>query len=208
MEKRTEERFLEDIQGHELTIIRDDQNGRHIRLSKPASSSYFFDIITWGGCLCISGDVGTYVFSRTKDMFEFFREGANSRKDGGTLHINKGYWGEKLLSVGTNAGYKKFSESKFRHCVKEEFEQWEFNSDLEKEEVWQEVITDVLDRAEDCEISATEAAMLFSSSLEHQFTDFWVNDLKEYSHHYVWSLYAIAWGIKQYDAAITKKAVA
>ena len=43
------------------------------------------------GSLIASGDVGTYVFSRLADMFEFFRSPMTSD---GRLYINDSYWAE------------------------------------------------------------------------------------------------------------------
>ena len=69
----TEARFLGDVDWHVMTVLRDDGVHRHIRLKRPDSGSYWFDLITWPGTLCIDGDCGTYVFRRLEDMFQFFR---------------------------------------------------------------------------------------------------------------------------------------
>lgn len=82
----TEERFLRDVAKHEMTVIRDDGVHRHIRFKQPDSGMMFFDLITWPGFLCYCGDMGTYVFQRTQDMFGFFRK--NGRLDG----IDRRYW--------------------------------------------------------------------------------------------------------------------
>jgi len=66
------ERFLKDIKKHELKIIRDDGVYRHIRLKNPDSYAYNFDLITWPGYLCVTGDMGDWIFSRIEDMFNFF----------------------------------------------------------------------------------------------------------------------------------------
>ena len=58
----TEQEFLNDVRGHAMTILRDDGVHRHLRFKKPGSGTYWFDLITWPGTLCIDGDMGTYVF--------------------------------------------------------------------------------------------------------------------------------------------------
>ena len=73
----TEQRFLDDVKNHQISIIKDDGLHRFIRFKRPDSTSYWFDLITWPEFLCISGDCGTYVFSRTEDMFKFFRMNDN-----------------------------------------------------------------------------------------------------------------------------------
>lgn len=73
---------------HKLTIMRDDGLYRHLRCQKPGTWVYGFDIVTWPGYLCVCGDIGTWVFSRERDMVQWFE-----RMDG---RINPDYWSEKL----------------------------------------------------------------------------------------------------------------
>ena len=68
-----DEQFLRDVAEHTMTVIREDGVSRHIRFAKPGTSCMHFDLITWPGYLCYTGDMGTYVFQRLTDMFEFFR---------------------------------------------------------------------------------------------------------------------------------------
>lgn len=67
-ESEVKDRFLRDIQEHELTVIRDDGVYRHLRFQKPGTSVMYFDLITWPGHLCFTGDMGSYLFSRVRDM--------------------------------------------------------------------------------------------------------------------------------------------
>lgn len=183
-------RFLKDTIEHQIITIRDDGIHRHIRFKKPGTICYSFDLITWPGHLCISGDCGTYVFQRIEDMFEFFRG------DG----INPGYWGEKLLSVGTNAGYKEYSSDLFTAAVKEDITHWEYENDEQKYEVLAEVKSQVLDYAEEGEHFAYHAAYEYRSDYDHSFEDFFEHSFTEYTWSYLWCLYAINWGICQYDS--------
>ena len=41
----SEDRFLNDIRDHSLTVIKDDGVHRHLRFRRPASNTYWFDII-------------------------------------------------------------------------------------------------------------------------------------------------------------------
>jgi hypothetical protein len=90
-------RFARNTAGHTMTVLHDDGLYRHLRFtSNPRGySEYWFDLITTPGQLVFSGDGESYVFRRTTDMFEFFRSGIY--RDG-SLHINPGYWSEKLTS--------------------------------------------------------------------------------------------------------------
>lgn len=129
----TEDRFLRDVSEHEMTIVRDDGVSRHIRFKKPRTNCYFFDLITWPGHLCVSGDCGTYVFSRLDDMFEFFRvDRTHSVCKDRQLYINKQYWAEKVVSECRHGGIKEYSEDKFRAQIKDYFDQ-HFQDEIEEE---------------------------------------------------------------------------
>lgn len=110
----TEQRFLDDVKNHQINIVKDDGAHRFVRFKRADNSSYWFDLITWPGFLCISGDCGTYVFSRTEDMFKFFRMNDNdfNKKKDRLLNINPGYWGEKLEAIGRQ-GYMEFDGEVF-----------------------------------------------------------------------------------------------
>lgn len=204
-----EESFLKYVENHSMKIIRDDDLHRHLSFTNNGSSVYRFDLITWPGHLCISGDCGTYVFARIPDMFSFFRMDKNdfnySEKRG--LNINPGYWGEKLKSIDKQGRYKDYYPEIFEEKIKEYFEDWEFESEDQKEDVWAEIEAEVLNNAYDGETRAFDAALCFESSNGHQFDDFWEVDSTDYTFHYIWCLYAIVYGIHMYDQSKKQDAV-
>ncbi|ATF84597.1 hypothetical protein [Burkholderia gladioli] len=202
----TQQQFERDVSEHAMTIHRDDGVDRHVAFKKPGTSCYWFEILTWAGALCIRGDCGTYVFSRLNDMFEFFR---GECKDSEKLYINSGYWCEKLQSVdcdGYGAGKaREFSQENFAACVKAQF-----NSHLEDRSIsperraalWAEIQSSILDRSYDGETRAFDALTEFhDKEFPRLFQDCWEWNCKEYTHGFIWNLYAIAWAIRQYDAA-------
>ena len=69
----TEQSFLKDVAEHQMTVLRDDGVNRHVQFRRPGTICMGFELITWPGYLCYTGDMGTYVFRRLEDMFEFFR---------------------------------------------------------------------------------------------------------------------------------------
>lgn len=206
----TEKMFLKDVGAHQMTIIRDDGVHRHIRFAKPTTSCMHFDLITWPGYLCYTGDMGTYVFRRLHDMFEFFRTDREHMhlRDGKTLAINLGYWAEKLEGVDRGDGYEQFDSAKFRRVVNEYRIRWMremkdsgFDKD-DRRELWEAVEGDVLNRADDGEAGALSGAHEFTHHVggdSFQFDDFFEHRFNEYSHRFVWCCYALAWGIQQYD---------
>ena len=224
-----------------MEVLLDNGVYRHLSFTNNGSSVYRFDITTWPGHLCISGDMGTQVFSRLHDMFEFFNDDLDSK-----FPINPGYWGEKLQAIGTNSGYQEFSVDLFKENVWYEFNQFaeEYADQVEDErEVIQddslrdetesvedviahrdpdaeqeltkteqslkdlkEAIQDeVLDRSHDGAERAYDAAMNFQWEAEDgtkfYMQDFWEHDCQDYTFHYIWVLYAIVYGIGQYNTA-------
>lgn len=212
----TEERFLGDVAKHEMSVIRDDGVNRHVRFKEPGTINQYFDLITWPGHLCYTGDMGTYVFERATDMFDFFR---TPRRADGTLRINLGYWTEKLIAVDGNRGggkVKVFDESKFRRVINDYRVEWmriaKETGALDKSgrrELWEAVNDEVLCLLEDGGDRAQYAAYDFCHDPRSNprrpygwtFTDLFENDMTEYTHSIVWCCYALAWGIEKYDAA-------
>lgn len=207
----TEKSFLDDVRDHVIKVIRDDGIHRHIRLQKPGSMCMHFELITWPGYLCYTGDMGTYVFSRLEDMFEFFRTDrvySNQRGDT-TLSINPGYWGEKLESFDRHDGYKKFDEDRFNKVVLEYLVTWikehryQTTRD-ERRDLWDSVMTEVIGADGDGggyrkQVSAHDFHHAVNHKLDFHFRDFWEYNVETYSYRFMWCCYAIAWGIKQYD---------
>lgn len=161
----------------------------------------WFDLITWSGHLMVHGDMGTYVFRRTEDMFGFFRMHENdfNYRTEKNLNINPGYWAEKLCAVDNPGGYKKFDEELFRRTAKEWFDcYYENHPQEEKKEAWEKVKSQVLSQT-DSGYHAMDAAMSFSFNGKYPFQDFWEVCIDSYTYHFIWCLYAIVWGIQQYD---------
>ena len=217
----TETRFLADVEQHTMTVVRDDGVHRHLRFKRKDGSAYWFDLITWPGTLCIDGDMGTYVFRRLHDMFEFFRTDRDYMERSGRsgqLAINPGYWDEKLQAPDPRDA-KEYSEEAFRRHVKEAFDNWvednkpdddewtsesahnDFNAS--KEMLWCELEDQVLSIASDGDTRAYDAARTFTSETAGGFDmdDCWEWDCREFKFHFIWCCYAIAWGIKTYDDA-------
>jgi len=211
MREMTEDVFLKDVSNHEMEVLKDDGIYRHLRFASKGEHSWnqHFNIVTWPGYLAYSGDMGCFVFSRLKDMFEFFR--TRPSNDPAKLFINTDYWAEKLEAVdrcgGRTCGAMEFSEDRFKKRVNEYVDEWIKDCDLtdtEQEEIRSEIDEQVLCCGGDGEEEAHRALRDFSHEIEGQtleFTDAWEWDLKEYTPRFVWCCYAIAWAIKQYDEA-------
>ncbi len=197
----TKERFLKDVENHQMEIIYNNGNNRHLVFSDKGSSVYKFGLVTWDGHLCIYGDMGTSTFSRLDDMFRFFRMDKNDFNNTGELSINPSYWHEKLQSISRYGGDEEFSREYFDTCLKEEFDQLVESNELDKEaadKLWEE-IEDEIKYCDDDESELVRKIMDFKSSDDYEITDFGQRGFKEYTLHFIWQLYAIVWGIAQFD---------
>lgn len=210
-----ESRFLGDVAAHEMIIFQDDGVHRHIRFGKPGTSCMHFDLITWPGYLCYTGDMGTYVFSRLPDMFEFFRTDRDwAMRNGRTLAINPGYWGEKLQAVersGDAGRYREFDEEAFNRAVLEDLVSWIRNHAYEttkdeRRDLWEAVVSDVIGADSDIggnrkQIAAYDFGHRVNDRLRFSFLDFWDHNFTDFTHGFIWCCYALAWGVAKYDAA-------
>lgn len=212
----TEASFLADVATHEIKIVRDDGVYRHIVFKRPGTRCYQFDLITWPGVLCYTGDMGTYVFQRLTDMFDLFRTSENEwnyKKNG--LSISPGYWSDKLLATDNGGGHTEFDDDMFKRVVMDHLVTWirehrEQTTKGERRELWDEVIETVINAEDDSAGHIRRAAALdyvccVNRDLKFSFVDFWEHRLQRLTYHFVWCCYAMAWGIQQYDIAKGKE---
>lgn len=205
------EDFLSNVEKHEMSIKMDTDDGyRHIGFRSPSGGQiYAFELVTWPGHLSVSGDCGCFVFSRahSRDMFAFFRPQDYEKPESG-LFINPGYWGQKCVSR-TSSELSAFTSETFKAQVAD----WCADDEDLTAEQWQQIEDRVMAHADDGHEAAVRAAMEFEFEvqpgqyppLKHHhrrayFDDFYERDCTEWDVEYLWCLYAIAWGIQQYDA--------
>lgn len=219
--KVTEEQFREAVKNHQMTIDLDDGRYRCLTFRKPENAfDQHFNITTWPGYLCISGDMGCFVFARLPDMFEFFRSPTES------LGVNPGYWSEKLQAESIHEGTREFSEGLFRQTVRDwvamqlddtpasEVQQvsdavldeiGEVSSEGEAIRKVMEMDTSCIDLPEDIAFDEEEHPTGINPA-DLDFTDFWEVCVTEYTTHFIWCLRAIVWAIQQYDSHKAAKA--
>ena len=224
----TEATFLRDVAKHEMTVIHDSGDVRHLSFGVPGSSCYRFNITTVPGYLMFTGDMGAWSFTRLRDMFEFFRG-----KPEGRLSINRQYWSEKLIAASCSGRHDgaatEYSEELFKSAL------WREALNLARRmrdsgvsaEHRAEMLQELRDvRAAGCngEHAAHQAAHDFeyrvpakadtrpfayllpserSGGYAWGLTDFFENNLRTYTYHFTWACYAIAWAIRVYDASKT-----
>jgi hypothetical protein len=185
----TKERFMEEVKNHKMKVLYDNGLYRHLHFSD-GTFNMAFDVVTWPNHLAYTGDMGSFLFSRIEDMFNFFR-----RKDG---EINPGYWSEKVLAESCfGGGIREFSVEEFRDCVLEEVMR---SLDVEeKEDIPEDIMEEIyfLLHAEDEYECVT--AMRDSSSTKVNLDDFWEHTVTRGTYHYIWCCYALVFAIGEYD---------
>jgi len=177
---------------HKMTIVKNDDLHRHLKFKRSDGTiNQWFEIVTWPNVLTIHGDMGTYVFSRLEDMFQFFREGKDHR-------INPSYWAEKVRATenrGLRCGHYDFSERLARNAVAREVRY--LRDSGASNEVCRDFLESVsYDSLDDHYLSVSEwECEGFSIS------DYWETNLQEHTYSFIWCLHAIVWGIRQFDLA-------
>lgn len=202
---KSRERFIRETATHEMTVLRDDGLYRHLRFQRPDTSMYWFDLVTWPGVLTISGDCGCFVFSRTRDMFEFFGDGGSSGGfDDDRYGINPHYWSEKLRAPRQEAARKydfEVYEARVREWLADALEQLDDDEhDALRAAVQEQLLDDELGEAYHSEAEAHRRLRDFEHN-GRRLGDTWEWDLREYDWSFLWCCWAIVWGIEQYRAA-------
>lgn len=187
--------FERQVSEHVMEVFVDDGVRRHLRFRKPGTMMMHFDLITWAGHLCYTGDMGTFVFTRLHDMFEFFRP-----DHGRSLYsIDYRYWAEKVVAQDRD-GVDKFSMECFHAEVRDYLEQYADGEELSPD-LRSAVEDDVLcaDDEYDAWTRLREFSHTDTSGRKFYFAD-WERSCKEYTHRFLWCCHALRWGIQMYDA--------
>ena len=187
------ERIENDLRHHVVTVMHSEGLYRHWRCAKTGTGLMRFDIITWPGSLCYTGDMGEYLFQRTPDMVAFMRGSCMSYE----------YAAEKCLAH--DGWMKEWSEESFREVLAERLKEAEDDEGMVtvhrhgkrvKESV-QEHIDDIVSEYENYSSENDAMKAMYESGLWDGAD---MPDCKELSFHFLWCLHAIKWFIGKIDA--------
>lgn len=180
---------------------------RNLRVANPRSSAFHYSITTWPGYLCISGDMGCYVFQRIDDMFDFFR--------GAPGKINPGYWQEKVQAGAGFQGAGAITAEPDLDAYDKRLMQYlddfidgldpDVEEDAEKISEATEAVNDFKNYRENSEWDCVSRINNWDSESAGgmDLDDFWegYSGLQKFRFHYIWCCYAIVHAIALYGAA-------
>lgn len=196
----TKDEFLKRVRNHQMEILHDDGVYRHVRFGEPGTSNLHFHLVTFPGRLAYCGDMGSYMFSRLADMFEFFR-----RPDRG---VNLSYWAEKVVATDRSDGVREFSLDKAKEVIRDIVSDStsSFDEDEQKKKIAEE-LEELMESLDD-EAGDLGDVIRITSELDgefldrHMFCDLWDHTTDTYTYRFQFACFAIAWGIEQYDKRV------
>lgn len=179
LDKHVQSSFDKRIVNHTIVVKHCDGLYRHWQCNAPGTGIDGFDVITWPGYLCYTGDMGTYVFSRTTDMVAFIDKALGDIR----------YVAEKCVSEDRD-GIKQYYRECFQEVIddeckrlEEELADDEGNSDIES-------LIDDLDAIRGEDDSGEEVAMEALSNTG-MFDE--LPNCRYYTYRFLFCMYALRW---------------
>lgn len=180
-EQEVKRRIANDLANHEITQLHGDGLYRHWRCKKPGTSSLYFDVITWPGFMCVTGDMGEYLFCRTRDMVEFMRSSC----------MSYGYAAEKC--VAHRGEIYEFSPQ----LLKEWLGECEAEATEEGDEERLEKIAEVRRSYGEYEIEHDAFKAIYETGLDDD-----PPRCRQFTYHFLWILHAIKWFCDKQPVAV------
>lgn len=223
------QRFLADTAEHTMEVMHDDGLYKHLRFTNNGSWHYRYDIITWPGFLTLDGDMGTWTFSRLPDMLDFFRSNPDRPKINADYWAEKLQWGSSggrgIAREYDQDSVKRQILATIEGHIKDE--RWpEHAADALRAAINDEILdsyavalyneAEVRDAMDDFKFAYCQANLNppvapplddygttddpDDDTYEFSFYEVWDWSFQEYTIHFLWCCWAIAEGIKAYDA--------
>lgn len=196
---KIKERFDRDIAEHEIHIEHDSEVYRHILFKRPGTGCYHFSLVTSPQILLYTGDMGTFVFRRTHDMFSFFQKQLTHTPD-------FSYWHEKLEAVDKSDGSceesKEILFERLREYISDDPDD---GMDPSMKHEIRTFIDELEENGEDRHfVELYREAERFhigpNTRPDFYFIDLWDYNYKEFTDRFIWACYAIQWGVHKYFA--------
>lgn len=193
-------RFAHDTADHQMTILHFEPPYVHLMFSKPKTNNYRFDLISAPGQMIVTGDMGSWIFSRERDMWNFFK---TSPKMDEKYLFDPHYWLEKADAIDRQGG-ERFSFEYLIAFIVERMGEDDRLSEDQKDELLDgleayrhESLHECLEFLDGVEVT-TESGRSYRPFAQPE------GSAKVYTFGFLWICYAIAWGVKQYHLAFTE----
>jgi len=178
-DKKVKSDFDKRIVNHTIMVKHCDGLYRHWQCNAPGTYIDGFDVITWPGYMCYTGDMGTYVFRRTEDMVAFMSGSLGSIS----------YVAEKCISYDRDGVEKYYSEC-FQEMLTEEINR------LESDKVDGEDNSDIDEQIDDLDAIRGEGddgeeVAMESLSNTGMFDE--LPDCRYYTYRFLFCMYALRW---------------
>jgi hypothetical protein len=181
-----------DLKNHQVHIKKSDGLYTHYRCRQQDLWCYGFDIITWPGSFCITGDMGTYIFQRTENMMDFMTSACRSPS----------YAKEKCVAY--SSPLEVFSFQLFEKDLKERLKNCK-EYDNSQANVFEEEIENIIHeiKANSREQDESFCIELLYDSLIYSTYDGDSLDYRELDWVFLWNLEAIQWFLSNKDKVNT-----
>lgn len=229
LERQVAAAFASDVTHHRMVVKLDQGLHRHLVFQQREHSwNCHFELITAPGSLTITGDHGSYVFRRMTDMFQFFRGNGNEHSinpsywaeklpdAGRSVRVYSEQTTRALLDEALAdweqeypGRLAQYTADRQRYDATPADARWPYdrNGVREPEEIkapaeCRELITE--HERWGAGLDHEDGARELLRELEQisLVSDTWEWNLADWDYHFLWCLHAIAWGVRQYDAAV------
>lgn len=175
-------RIAKDLCEHVITTKNCDGLYRHYRCQKPGTWNMGFDIVTWPGSLCYTGDMGDYLFQRADDMIAFMRTACNDHR----------YAAEKCVADGD--GIKEFSEERFEEILADELKERKtfrvMRQGSYRDESVANAVEEIRQQYSEYNLPHDATKAMYESGLWDGCD---MPSCEVYTFHFLWALHAIKW---------------
>lgn len=180
------------LKEHVVTLLHDGgPNRKHYRCQKPGTWNMGFDLVTWPGHLCYTGDMGTYLFCRTDDMIAFMRGSCMSYSYAAEKCIAHDgrlkEWREELFLAALDERLADFSDDGGMHTV------------VRRGERVQESVADKIEEIKTAYRNYESKHDAFTAMHESGLWDE-LPSCEDWSFRFLWAMHAIKWAIAKIDA--------
>ena len=220
--------FLSDTQHHQLRVLLDLPDYKHLRLQSPSSNAGWFEVLVAPNLLVFNGDMGSFTWRRSGVPFDLFAHkelSPEQKAQGNLLYDNFPYWAEKLVAIDAlrapAPSIYEFDTARFKAHVREVRLEWirsarrhELLSKEERRELWTAIDTQLLEPCS--EFSGLEDALAVLCDFEWsspscesfsvQGDDLDPSNLTSFSTTFQWACYAVALAHRLFHSSQTTAA--